>query len=101
MLRLTVMSVFFIALHIPTFAQPERLIETFLVKSKVPGMFVAVVQGDSVLYQKSFGLADKQKGVPMTAATCMELGSISKVLTAEAIYNLHYAGLLNIQDPIH
>lgn len=100
MYRLTVMFLFLIALHISTFAQPEIVIQRFIVENKVPGIFVAVVQGDSVLYQKGFGLADRLNGIPVTAATCMELGSISKVFTAEAMYYLHNTGLLNIQDPI-
>jgi D-alanyl-D-alanine carboxypeptidase len=100
MVRLTLMSMLCIALSLATFAQPGKMIERFMAKTKVPGMFVAVVRGDTVLYQKSFGLADKQRDVPLTAGTCMELGSISKVLTAEVIYSLHHAGLLHIQDSV-
>jgi CubicO group peptidase (beta-lactamase class C family) len=81
-------------------AQPEAIIEKFISTGKVPGVFVGVVRGDSVLFQKSFGTADKKVGTPMSDATCMELGSISKVFTAETIYSLHSARLLNIQDPI-
>ena len=100
MLRITVTSVFCVALSLATYSQPEKIIERFIAKGNVPGMFVAVVRGDTVLYQKSFGLADKQRGVPLTDTTCMELGSISKAFTAEAIYSLEQAGQINIQDPI-
>src|SRR5688572_14177430 len=100
MLRSIALFAFAIALNLAAFCQPERAIERFMADSKVPGMFIAVVRGDSVLYQKSFGHADTQKGLSLTATTCMELGSISKVFTAETIYDLHDAGLLNIQDPI-
>lgn len=95
-----VLSALFMLLSIGSLAQPEKIIKTFLGKNKVPGMFVAVVRGDSVLYQNSFGMAELHKGIPVTTSTCMELGSISKVFTAEAIYHLHHAGLLNIQDSI-
>ncbi|MDQ3681582.1 MAG: beta-lactamase family protein, partial [Bacteroidota bacterium] len=68
--------------------------------ANVQGVFVAVVKGDSVLYQKNFGVADKENSKAMSAETCMELGSISKAFTAEAIYVLHQQQLLNIDDPI-
>lgn len=98
--RITVTFLLLIALQVSTFSQPEKIIQRFIVESKVPGIFVAVVQGDSVLYQKSLGFADKLRGIPLTDTTCMELGSISKVFTAEAIYYLNEKGLLNVQDPI-
>jgi CubicO group peptidase (beta-lactamase class C family) len=101
--RLMAIAMFFTLLgacSTPAFAQGEKIVKAFLEKNKVPGMFVAVVRQDSILYQNGFGMADVQKAVPLTANTCMELGSISKVFTAEAIYDLHHAGLLSIQDPI-
>lgn len=69
-------------------------------EGEVPGLFVAVVKGDSVLYQGSFGTADKERDTPMTAETCLELGSVSKAFTAEGIYDLQQQGLLHPDDPI-
>jgi len=66
----------------------------------VPGLFVAVVRGDSVLYQRGFGFADRESKRPITGKICMELGSVSKAFTAEIIYDLHQAGLLNINESI-
>lgn len=96
-----IMLLAIIALHVVTYAQPEKIIDEFVVQNKVPGMFVSVVRGDSVLYQKNVGFADREHEIPLTAATCMELGSVSKVFTAEVIYMLHYEGLINLNDPIH
>lgn len=79
---------------------PEKIVYNFMKEGNVQGVFVAVVKGDSILYQKSFGVADKENGKAMTAETCMELGSISKAFTAEAIYDLHHQQLLNIDDPV-
>jgi CubicO group peptidase (beta-lactamase class C family) len=79
---------------------PETLVNNFMKEGRVPGAFVAVVKGDSVLFQKSFGVSDLEKGTPMTANTCMELGSISKAFTAEAIYYLHQAGRMDLNESI-
>ncbi len=83
-----------------SFTSPENIINEFMKDGNVPGVFIAVVRGDSVLYQNSFGVADKENAIAVTAKTCMELGSISKAFTAEAIYDLHNTHLINVNDPI-
>lgn len=77
---------------------PKEMIRDFMNEEKVPGLFVAVVKNDSIIYKDSFGWADKEKKIPITSNTCMELGSISKAFTAWAIYDLHKKGLLGLLD---
>lgn len=76
------------------------MIRSFQQENMIPGIFVAVVRDDNVLYQQGFGFADIKKKKPITSSTCMELGSVSKAFTAEIIYDLHKERLLNINDPI-
>lgn len=76
---------------------PENLIKEFLDEHQVAGMFIAVVKGDSVLFQKSVGYDGNGN---ITPNTCMELGSISKAFTAEAIYLLASEGKLGLNDPV-
>lgn len=78
----------------------EELVRDFMKSGDVPGLFVAVVKGDSVLLQRAFGVSDVSRQVPLTAATCMELGSIGKSFTAEVVIDLHHRNLLNLDDPI-
>jgi D-alanyl-D-alanine carboxypeptidase len=80
---------------------PEGLIKRFMDEGNVPGLFVGVVKGDSAIYQKNVGLADKENNVPISANTCMELGSISKLLTADVIVSLQEKKLLNVRDKIN
>ncbi len=54
---------------------PDMLIKEFMNEGKVPGVFVAVVKNDSVLFEKAYGIADIVQGTPVTNKTCMELGS--------------------------
>ena len=78
----------------------DELIHRFMATNQVHGMFVAVVKGDSVLHQNSFGISNGKTGAPILSTTCMELGSISKAFTAEVIYQLHNENLLSIEEPI-
>lgn len=79
---------------------PDTLIKEFMNEGKVPGVFVAVVKNDSVLFEKAYGVADIVKRTPVTNKTCMELGSISKAFTDEAILYLYHQHLLDLDDPI-
>lgn len=80
---------------------PASLTHEFIEQGEVPGLFIAVVKEDSVLYQGSFGMADKVRGTPVSAETCMELGSVGKSFTAELIYDLQHRGLLHLNDPVN
>jgi CubicO group peptidase (beta-lactamase class C family) len=62
--------------HLLAQTSPASLVKHFMEEGRVPGSFVAVVSGDSVVYQQSFGIADKEKRTLMTPNTCMELGSV-------------------------
>jgi CubicO group peptidase (beta-lactamase class C family) len=80
---------------------PEGLIRNFLDEGNVPGLFVAVVKDDSVIYRNNFGFADQENNVPVSGNTCMELGSLTKLLTADIIFGLQEKHLLNVNDKIN
>lgn len=101
MVHLSILIIIFSFVCFPASAQPEKMIEKFMKEGRIPGMFVAVVRDDSTVYKANFGVADIEARTLITDKTCMELGSVSKALAAEAIYSLHHAGLLNIADLIH
>src|ERR1051326_7904051 len=80
--------------------KPDSLVKKFMTEGNVPGVFVAVVKNDSVIFEKAYGFADILKKIPVTNKTCMELGSISKAFTDEAILYLYHQHLLDLDDPI-
>jgi len=45
---------------------------------KVPGVAVAVVQGDKVILLKGYGYRDAEKQLPVTQNNLFEIGSITK-----------------------
>jgi CubicO group peptidase (beta-lactamase class C family) len=58
------------------------------------------VRGKDVLLMKSYGLADRTRGVPLTTHSVYNLGSITKQFTAAAILTLEVQGKLSVQDLI-
>lgn len=65
-----------------------------------PGGAVAIIEKGEVIYEKYFGLADRDKGLPFTAQTQTDIGSISKQFTACLIALLEEEGKLSIQDDV-
>lgn len=67
---------------------------------EVPGVAVAVVKDDRVVFSKGYGTTAARKGEPVTADTLFALGSISKSLTAAALAMLVDEGKINWDDPV-
>ncbi len=66
----------------------------------IPGVGVAVTQGDDVLLAEGFGLADVERNVAVSAESVFELASITKLFTAEAVLLLAQQNRLQLSDPI-
>jgi CubicO group peptidase (beta-lactamase class C family) len=64
----------------------------------LPGVAVAITQGDEVVYLRGFGNASPNQA--MTPDTPMFIGSLSKSFTALAIMQLQEQGKLNVDDPV-
>lgn len=66
---------------------------------RIPGVALAVVQGDKVIYAKGYGAADAT-GRPVTPETPFILGSVSKSFTALAVMQLAGQGKVDLDAPV-
>lgn len=78
----------------------EREIKTFMQRWQIRGMELCVMRGDSLLYAKGFGWADKENEEPMRPGTIMRVASVSKLITAAGIMKLVEDGKLNLSDKV-
>jgi CubicO group peptidase (beta-lactamase class C family) len=65
-----------------------------------PGMAVAVVRGDEVVYLKGFGVRERGGTEPVTPDTVFGIGSCTKAFTATAIGLLVEEGKMAWDDPV-
>ncbi len=65
-----------------------------------PGVAVAVVQGDSVVYARGYGVANLETGAPVTPDVLFQIGSVTKTLTAALVVGLAEEGVLRLDTPI-
>jgi CubicO group peptidase (beta-lactamase class C family) len=61
---------------------------------------VLVSQGDEILYEKAFGLADRTFLIRNTPSTKFHIASVSKPITAAAVLLLADHGKLALTDPV-
>ena len=82
---------------------PSRL-EAFafekMSKTGIPGLSIAVVNRDGVIYARGIGFRDVEKGLRATPRTSYCVGSVTKSFTALAIMQLAEKGVLSLDDPV-
>jgi CubicO group peptidase (beta-lactamase class C family) len=66
---------------------------------RIPGVALAIVKDDQIVYLKGYGRAD-QSGRPVTPQTPFLIGSITKPFTALAVMQLVEAGKVDLDAPV-
>jgi CubicO group peptidase (beta-lactamase class C family) len=61
---------------------------------------VIVVQKGKTIYQKAFGLADREWNIPNTVDTKFRIGSVTKQFTSSCIMQLAEQGKLSVDDKL-
>jgi CubicO group peptidase (beta-lactamase class C family) len=61
---------------------------------------ILVAEGDKILYNKAFGMADKEAKKPNTDNSLFPINSMTKSFTAVLILQLYEEGLIKLNDPI-
>jgi len=59
-----------------------------------------VAKDGKIILSKGYGLADRERNIPVTNQTVFTVGSITKQFTGAAILKLQMMGVLNVNDPI-
>jgi hypothetical protein len=88
----------FAAFAAPDIDAVDDYIESEMQLERIPGLAVAIVQGDKVLHLRGFG-QDGRGGV-VTPHTSFILGSMSKSFTALAIMQLFDRGMVELDAPV-
>jgi CubicO group peptidase (beta-lactamase class C family) len=78
----------------------DRLIPQLMEKYGVPGTAVSLVRDGEVVWLEGYGLADRDRGVPVTADTVFQVASISKAVTSWGVMRLVESGQLELDAPV-
>jgi len=78
----------------------DAALKTIQVEKNIVGFSVVVVKGNTVVFSKSYGVADIARRLPVTDSTLFRVASISKVITATALLQLYEQGKFKLDDDI-
>lgn len=91
---------------LPALAQPAPLsglndyINKALKDWEIPGLAIAVVKDDSIVYMKGFGVQKVGTNIPVNERTIFAIASTSKAITSAALGILVDEGKLKWNDPV-
>lgn len=78
----------------------DSIVTHFMTRDKVPGVAIAILHRDSLLYTHTYGIANLEQNTPVTPNTVFEIASVTKQMTAALIATLDYEGKLSLDDKI-
>lgn len=78
----------------------RQLIRQTMQEQRIPGLQIAVVKDDRIVLSESYGLANVENRVPLTATTLLPINSATKSFTGVAMMQLVEAGLVDVDAPI-
>ena len=81
-------------------AQYRAEIPQHMQNSGIPGMAIAIVDDQGVLWQEGFGYTDTDRRIPITPSTLFSIQSMSKSFTATAAMFAAQDGLVDLDAPI-
>ncbi len=76
----------------------EKYLQGRLTNSDIPGLAIAVVHYDTVIFTKGYGFTGDRQ--PVTANTPFAIASLSKGFTATAVLQLVDSGLIDLDKPV-
>ncbi|MHA1260139.1 MAG: serine hydrolase [Candidatus Heimdallarchaeaceae archaeon] len=74
----------------------EQKIIYLMQKAKIPGLSLAVIKDQEIIYAKGFGNRNIAKNLPATKDTLFGIGSCTKIFTSLAILLVLMIQLVNI-----
>ncbi len=73
----------------------------YLKKMKVPGLAAAIVKDGEIACATGVGMADIERGRPVTEDTIFLIASVSKTVTATALMQLNERGAMRLDEDIN
>jgi CubicO group peptidase (beta-lactamase class C family) len=78
----------------------RQTVTNFMTTYGVPGASVAVSHEGRLVFAQGYGVTDPATNVPVAVTDLFRIASVSKPITAVAIFRLIEAGLLNLGDRV-
>lgn len=78
----------------------DNAVKAFMDKYSVPGLSIAILKNEKLVYAKGYGVANQTTGEPVTTSSIFRVASVSKSITARAALKLVDEGKLNLDQKV-
>ncbi|MGS2760634.1 serine hydrolase domain-containing protein [Sinomicrobium sp. M5D2P9] len=68
---------------------------------KIPGLSVAIINGNEVVYQEALGVSNNETGIPVDKQSIFEGASLSKPIFAYFVLKMVEKGKIDLDKPLH
>lgn len=82
------------------YSELDKLIPAELAEKNTPGAVITIISGDTIVYQKAFGVANVETNAAMQTEMLFRLGSTTKMFTAAALLSLAEKDKIKMNEPI-
>ncbi len=80
--------------------EKQKIVDAFMEKFRVPGLSVAFAKQGKLLFSKAYGFADMERNTALTSSHLFRIASVSKPITAVAVFTLIEVGKLKLSDEV-
>lgn len=81
-------------------APVDSLFATLFTSPAEPGGVVMIYRNDTLVYNRSYGMADLRRNIPISDSTVFNISAATKTFSAVAIMKLQEKGLLSLDDSL-
>lgn len=81
-------------------ARLDSTLQSFIDSGRIAGVSALIFEKNQEVYFKAFGMADREKSVPMDRNTLVRIFSMTKPVTGVALMQLYEKGDFNLDDPL-
>jgi CubicO group peptidase (beta-lactamase class C family) len=81
-------------------AAMQVVAEDFMGRFDVPGLSVAIAREGVLVYEATFGIANRERDEPLSTASLFRIASVSKPITSAGIFTLIEKGKISLQDSV-
>jgi CubicO group peptidase (beta-lactamase class C family) len=91
------------SLGLPVYIEGDSLwtIEDRMKHYGIPGVSIAVIKDNKIIWSKAYGVVDKESNVPVTTQTLFQAGSISKPVSAYGALKIVESGKINLNKDVN
>ncbi len=79
----------------------RKYVREQMAAAQIPSVAISVTQGNKVLWEEGFGLADRERRISATPHTSFYLASVTKAITGTAVVTLQDRGKINLDHPVN